>query len=529
MKVLIMSKSNRNSLFFTLMTVVLVVGGYIGGQYIFPGAQFARAQEKVESTRQQLASLEDFSTVFRHVAVVVEPSVVNVDVKKKSRVTARTPMDEDLLRRFFPDRDGDGEPDVPEGFGQGLPEPSEPSGTGSGVIMDVDGGDAYIITNNHVAGDADEIVVTLADGRRITEATLIGTDPKSDVAVIRIKADRVIAAKWGDSDSLQRGDWVLAFGSPLGYAGTMTAGIVSALNRQTNASGGGILGPNGYENFIQTDAAINPGNSGGPLVDIHGSVIGINTAIATRSGGFQGIGFAIPSNQAHAVYDQLRKSGKVVRGWIGVRISDVAQNLPMAKSFGYDKQVGVLVEQTMANTPATGKLQAGDIITKIGDTALENVQQLRNTVAMTAPGTTVKLTVFRDKELKAIDLIIGEQPEDLAVANEGTAPIRPQTGQAESLADLGVQLRDITPAAAEKFGLGEVSTGALVVAVEQRSPAALAGIRPGDLITRVGEKEVTDAKAAVSALKDVDLSKGIRLYVVSREVARFVFIQKAGR
>src|SRR5205814_1633677 len=183
--------------------------------------------------------------------------------------------------------------------------------------------------NNHVAGGASEMTVTLSDGREIKGAKLLGADPKSDLAVVQIKADHLISAKWGDSDTLAKGDWILAFGAPFGYVGSMTHGIVSALNR----SNVGILDrQNGYENFIQVDAPINPGNSGGPLVNLKGEVVGINTAIASRSGGFQGIGFAIPSNQAKPIYGILRDKGKVTRGWLGISISDVSKSHELAKS-----------------------------------------------------------------------------------------------------------------------------------------------------------------------------------------------------
>src|SRR6185312_14349852 len=222
----------------------------------------------------------------------------------------------------------------------------EQVGTGSGVIMEVNGRTGYILTNNHVAGGATEMSVTLADGRKLDDAKLVGADPKTDLAVVQISAEDLKGAKWGDSSNLQQGDWIMAFGSPFGYVGSMTHGIVSALNR----SQVGILGQQGYEDFIQVDAPINPGNSGGPLVNLHGEVVGVNTAIASRSGGFQGIGFAIPSNEAKFVYEALKSHGKVVRGWLGVSIADVARNEKEAQSFGYKGTAGVLVEQSFPNT-----------------------------------------------------------------------------------------------------------------------------------------------------------------------------------
>ena len=362
---------------------VLVAGAYFGGTWLFETVQFARAQEQVNVTRQQLAQVEDLASVFRQVGRAVEPSVVNIRViKEVSGIRSRIPMDDEMLRRFFPDRDGDGEPDLPEGFRRPDAEPFRQMGNGSGVIMEVTNGEAYIVTNNHVAGGAQEMVITLSDGREITDAEVIGTDPKTDLAVIRIKGDRLIAAPWGNSDALQKGDWILAFGSPFGYVGSMTHGIVSALNRDNV----GILGAGGYEDFIQVDAPINPGNSGGPLVNIRGEVVGINTAIASRTGGFQGIGFAIPSNQAKMIYTQLRETGKVTRGWLGISIRDVRGARDLAQSFGFEQDRGVLIEQTFPDTPAYAVLQPGDIIVSFNGRAINDMQQLRNSVAATIPG-----------------------------------------------------------------------------------------------------------------------------------------------
>src|SRR3954470_5403912 len=358
------------------IAALLFGGGSIAG-FVIAGAvvqntKFANAAEQVQATRDQIAHMESLATVFREVGKVVEPSVVKLDVRKTSGGANRQlPFDEDMLRRFFPDTDGDGKPDVPEDFDFGA------RGTGSGVIMETRGDTAYILTNNHVAGGAAEIQVTLADGRTLENATVVGTDAKTDLAVVKVEAEHVVAAKWGNSDELQKGDWIMAFGSPFGYVGSMTHGIVSALNR----TGVGILGQNGYENFIQVDAPINPGNSGGPLVNVQGEVVGINTAIASRNGTFSGIGFAIPTNMAKFVYSSLKANGKVSRGWLGVSISDVSADPPKAQSFGYKGEHGVLVEQVVPNTPATGKLQPGDIILAIDGKPVETVQQLRNQVA----------------------------------------------------------------------------------------------------------------------------------------------------
>ena len=302
------------------LAAAAAVGGAGFGAGLFRNAEFAFAAQRVDSARQQLANIDEQSTIFRDVHEAVEPSVVNIRVTKT--IAQAIHPDSARIPAIFHDFGGNLPPEMFNGNGGNGPNGGtmREVGTGSGVIMEVSDGYGYILTNNHVAGGAGEMVVTLADGRVINDAKLVGADPKTDLAVVKIKADNLIPAKWGDSTQLQAGDRILAFGSPFGYVGSMTHGIVSALHRQA-----GILGADGYENFIQVDAPINPGNSGGPLVNINGQVVGVNTAIASSSGGFQGIGFAIPADEAKPVFEQLKGSGKVVRGWLGVSIENVAK------------------------------------------------------------------------------------------------------------------------------------------------------------------------------------------------------------
>jgi len=518
-------KSFRKSL-----AVTVLGGGAIGGLLVGAGVvreyAFARAEQKVEASREQLATVTDLSSVFREVGKAVEPSVVNITVHKTIKGVKRDlPFDDDLLKRFFPDRFKD----QPNNGDQGAapndqPDPNgddaEQVGTGSGVIMEVNGKYGYILTNNHVAGGATEMLVTLSDGRRIDNAKVLGTDPKSDLAVVKIEADHLIAARWGDSSTLEKGDWILAFGSPFGYVGSMTHGIVSALDRQA-----GILGSQGYEDFIQVDAPINPGNSGGPLVNIHGDVVGINTAIASRSGGFQGIGFAIPSNEAKFVYAALKDKGKVTRGWLGVSISDVSIDLPKAQSFGYTGNTGVLVEQTFPNTPATGKLKAGDIIEEINGKKVESVLELRNNVAANPPGAAMTFKVFRDGKESDIDIKLGEQPADLVAFGRG-GPAPSDSGEAPSSSAEAMGMKLVTPddAAVAQFNLSS-KEGALVASVKPHSAADKAGIRPGDLITHVAGQIVTNARQAGDAIRKQDMSKGIRFYISSADGSRFVFVE----
>jgi len=513
-------KGFRKSLAVLLLSGGAVVG-WVFGTDLVQNVRFAQAKEQVEATREQLASVEDLSSVFRSVGKVVEPSVVQITVRKKAG-GSQLPFGEDQLKRLFPDRDGDGEPDLPENFRiPRMPEGGFTQGTGSGVIMEVSGKTAYVITNNHVAGDAVELTVTLADGRRIENGKVLGADAKTDLAVLQIEAERVIAAKWGDSDTLEKGDWIMAFGSPFGYIGSMTHGIVSALNRQA-----GILGQQGYENFIQVDAPINPGNSGGPLVNTRGEVVGINTAIASQNGGFQGIGFAIPSNQVKFVYAALKEKGKVTRGWLGVEIADVGR-LPQAlrNNLSYKGDTGILVRGTFRNTPAFGKLQPDDVIVALNGKPVTTVQDLRNTIAATAPGAEVTMRVVRDGKEQDVAVTIGEQPDDLSVVASGGKPAPGAPGQNTAEA-LGMTLTAPTEALAQKYGLEPNNlAGAVVTAVAPDSPAAQAGVQEGDLITKVGDADVKTAKDVSDALSKEDSQKGVSLHITNRAGTRSVFIE----
>jgi len=511
-----MKEAKRN--FIGIGLWLAAVAAVYFGYRLVQNAQFAAAEEKREELRQSLARIDDIAVAFRQVSKVVEPSVVNIRVIKKAPAAARRrslPW-EDFLRRFR-DRDDDGLPDLPD-----LPRFFDPDewpeqmGNGSGVIMETAGGKAYIVTNNHVVGGADEMIITLHDGREVKNGKVVGVDAKTDLALVVVEVDRVSPAKWGNSDELQKGDWVLAFGSPFGYVGSMTHGIVSALNRQA-----GILGAGGYESFIQVDAPINPGNSGGPLVNLKGEVVGINTAIASRTGGFQGIGFAIPSNLAKFVCSALKDKGKVVRGWLGVSISDVATNQQMARSFGYDGTNGVLVNEVLANTPAVGKLKHGDIITEVDGKPVENVTQLRNSIAAIAPGTEIKMKVFRDGKYETVAVKLGEQPENLASARPSREGGRGDTASADAL---GITVQTVTKELAERHGL-DVTSGVVITSVQRGSPAAYAGLRAGDVITEVDRQQIRTAEDFNAAMRKQDLKKGVRLYVTTREGSRFVFIQ----
>jgi serine protease Do len=382
-------------------------------------------------------------------------------------------------------------------------------GMGSGVIVDAEKG--YILTNAHVVADADTVDVITHDDRKFT-AEWVRTDPQTDLAVLKIQAEKLTAAPLGDSDRMQIGDWVLAIGAPEGLEQTVTAGIISAKGRTTGRSGG-------YENFLQTDAAINHGNSGGPLVNMRGEVIGINTAIVSRVGAYAGIGLSIPSNMARNIMDQLIESGQVTRGYLGVVIQDVDEGL--AESFELPSRKGALVSQVAEDGPAAeAGIQAGDFITRINEEAIESVNDIRNTVAAIQPGSKARLTLWRDGKKKQLTVTIGEQPAEMRTAMGRPGP----DGAAEkSVEKLGLQVATATPEALEKLGYDDGQKGVLIEQVTPGSPAAEKGLRPGELIRKVGNRTVATAGQFARAVSQAD--GGIRLLVASPRGQRFVFLQ----
>lgn len=498
--------------------------------------QRALADQPPRMMNEDIASVDRLASAMKEVGKAVEPSVVSINVEKQQVATGRRGgrLDDDMLRRFFPDNDNDGEPDLPPNLrrrfqqqdnddnGEASPDDAIPGprvfGEGSGVILDATADKAYILTNNHVAGDATKMSVTLSDGRKIEDVKLLGADPLSDLAVLEIKAEGLKAVRWGDSSTLEKGDVVLAFGSPFGYVGSMTQGIVSALNR----SQVGILGTGGYENFIQTDCAINPGNSGGPLVNIHGEIVGINTAIASRTGGFNGVGFAIPSELAKFVYAQLKDTGHVQRGFLGVKIGNASVlSKQRAAMLGLGANPsGAFVAELQNNTPAFGKLEPNDVIVSIDGKKVTTQQDVRLKVSTMAPGSTVKLGVLRGGKEREVEITLGTLPGSEAKVATNAKP-REQTASPQ----IGVNLSDANPARLKANGLPEDAKGALVTGVKNGSPAAQAGLDNGDLIVRIGEKEIASAADATAALKDAKLTDGIALLVKNKDGTKSVFIQ----
>ena len=350
--------------------------------------------------------------------------------------------------------------------------PGPEQSLGSGVIVSADG---VILTNNHVVEHAREIRVKLHDGRELG-ARVVGTDPKSDLAVLRLadKTAGLTPLAFGNSDQLRLGDVVLAIGNPFGVGQTVTMGIVSGLGRDG-------IGLADYEDFIQTDAAINPGNSGGPLVDMRGELVGINTAILSRSGGSQGIGFAIPSNMARPVLDALLHGGKVTRGWLGVSIQDLDDKLARALDLTVDR--GVLVSDVSKGSPAArAGLERGDVIVALNGDPMTSTRKLRNRIAATAPGTTVSLEVVRQRARKTISVELEALPDTLA----GPAVEAPAGGALE-----GVSVSALDARARQEYSIPkDVTRGVVVTAIDPASPALAAGLRPGDVILELDRKPI---------------------------------------
>ena len=469
-----------------LSYLVLILAGVAMGGLVFSNLEFtfpAKKSKVAVTNHINLASaantfqdkpirtLRDFNEAFVQIAESATPSVVTIFTEKTVNRRFISPFD--LFGSPFDDFfESPGRRERPDTRKEVL------RGLGSGVIVSADG---YILTNNHVVDKADTIYIRTHDNRKV-QAKVIGTDPKTDIAVIKAEAKDLKPIAIGDSDALRVGEWVIAIGSPLGenLARTVTQGIVSAKGRAN-------VGLADYEDFIQTDAAINPGNSGGPLVNINGELVGINTAIASRTGGFQGIGFAVPSNMARQIMQSLIKTGKVTRGWLGVTIQDVDENI--AKGLKLNKAEGALVSTVVDNSPAkAGGMKTGDVILEINGKKIRDTIELRNTVARTSPGTTIKLLVWRDGALKTLSVKLDELP-DQPVADE-------QQQEMSNL--LGFSAAPMSPDLASRYRL-QVDAGKVVVTdVNPASNAYRAGLRNGDVIKAVNRKNITSYKQYLS-------------------------------
>ncbi|WP_420793811.1 DegQ family serine endoprotease [Pseudomonas fontis] len=450
----------------------------------------------------QAEALPDFTTLVEQAS----PAVVNISTKQKlpdrKYAAGQMPDLEGLppgLREFF-ERNMPQNPRSPRGDRQ-----REAQSLGSGFIISSDG---YILTNNHVVADADEIIVRLSD-RSELQAKLVGTDQRTDVALLKVEGKDLPIVKLGDSNKLKVGEWVLAIGSPFGFDHSVTKGIVSAKGR--------TLPNDTYVPFIQTDVAINPGNSGGPLFNMNGEVVGINSQIFTRSGGFMGLSFAIPIDVAMDVSNQLRKDGKVSRGWLGVVIQEV--NKDLAESFGLDKPAGALVAQVLDDGPAAkGGLQVGDVILSMNGQPIIMSADLPHLVGNLKDGAKAKLDIIRNGKRQTLDVTIGalpdEDPDVTTTANGGVE---------RSSNRLGVSVADLT---AEQKKTLELKGGVVIKEV-QDGPAALIGLRPGDVISHLNNQAISSAKEFTEIAKDLPKNRSVSMRVLRQGRASFITFKLA--
>jgi serine protease Do len=455
------------------------------------------------ATAPQLPMAGGNAKNFVEIAKMVKPAVVNIAAtrsRKSGDGPLSSPFDDPFFRKFFGD----------EFFKREAPQRERKErGQGSGVIVDPNG---LVITNNHVVNKADEIRVILSDKREF-KGKLIGTDAKTDIAVVKIEATGLSTIPLADSDQLEVGEFVLAVGSPFGLAQSVTMGIVSAVGRAS-------MGIAEYEDFIQTDAAINPGNSGGALVNVRGELVGINTAIFSQSGGNMGIGFAVPSNLARAIMDQLVKTGKVVRGWLGVAIQELTPEL--ATQFGLADTKGVLVSDVMDDSPAKkAGFERADVITEYDGKAMDSPTHLRNAVAQTPIGKKVTVKLIRDKKPKQLEITIVEQPKSFGQPSseengETTAP----TGV---LSDLDV--RELTEELAARYGLKTTERGVIIVRVKPGSTAEEMGVREGDIILEVNRKGISSLKSYERAVSGLGKDQAVLLLLKRKGQAIYLTLR----
>ena len=482
----------RHFFSFNLAVYILTIASML------PGTLFAE--------NSGIESLKKTGKAFASVARQVSPSVVYIQAEKTRQSSQvyryGSPFNDDLFRRFFGDRlfvmpDGDRAPKRIE------------QSQGSGFIFSLDKGlfsdKAFILTNNHVVEGAEKIKVTFKNGREMN-ARIKGADPKSDIAVLEINANDIPSLKLGDSNKLEVGEWVVAIGNPFGLDHTLTAGVVSAKGRTS-------LGINDYEDFIQTDAAINPGNSGGPLVNLDGEVVGINTAIFSRSGGYMGVGFAIPINMAKGVAEQLMNGGEVTRGYLGIVIQNLTAEL--ADSLGINSTQGILVAQVSEDSPAEkAGLQQGDVIVRYLGEAISDTGSFRNKVSLTRPGSKADIEVIRNGRNLTVNATIGELNDKVASADSTTL-------QSEKL---GFSVQTLSPDLAEQFKT-QTSKGVVVTEVKPGSLADMAGIAVGTVIHEINRNKIETAQQFKESLSRAESSRKVLLLISSNGMARYVVLQ----
>jgi len=454
-------------------------------------------------------SAKELSRAFSTAAKAAMPAVVSIKIEKAIEVG---PMgfggsyefndpfglfDDDLLRRFFGDR-------LPPQSQS--PEKYHEQGQGSGFIISRDG---YILTNNHVVGDVDKITVELNDGQKFENAKLIGTDPDSEVALIKIDGNNFPVLPLGNSDKIEIGDWVIAIGNPFGLSETVTVGVISAVGRSN-------VHIAAYEDFIQTDAAINPGNSGGPLINLDGQVIGINTAIFSQSGGYMGIGFAIPINMARTIEEQLKTQGKVIRGYLGIYGQDVTQD--MVELLGLKNKQGVIVANVEAGSPAEkAGIKGHDILLEMNGKKIESYDSFRNDIAVLSPGSRARFLVLRDGKTINITVALSQRASDIAQSRQPSVPQQSQE-------TLGIEVQNLTKDIAQQFGysLGE---GVIVSRVVPGGAVAQAGIQPGDLIQSVNQQPVSTIDEFDKAMQRPMQNKKVLFLVRRGQISQFIVVK----
>jgi len=508
------------------------VGAYVHGN---AGAQVTPVVYKTTSApavspaeaARAVSSAKDLSTAFRVAADKVLPSLVTIEMKAKptppqlKRKGARVPGDalggrnpfagtpfEDMMRGFSMEME-DGQM---HGFGGPRTQPQE--GSGSGVIIDAKG---LVLTNNHVVagGENVDVLVRLWDGREF-KASKVWTDPKTDIAVVQISdATDLVAAQIGDSDQVSVGDWVLALGQPFGLESTVTAGIVSATHRG--------VGINARESFLQTDAAINPGNSGGPLVNLDGQVVGINTAISSRGGGNDGVGFAVPVNLAKWVGDQLVAHGEVHRAYLGVGIQPV--NATLAKQFNVKPREGVVVTDVYPDTPAVkAGLKSGDVIRSFAGVKVDSPRELQLLVERAEIGRPHAMEVVRDGKSMTLSFMPEAQPTDFDARAKQGANSQPSETQESNFEKLGLELSDLDANVARELGL-KSAEGVVITAVTAGGLAERAGLESGMVITQINRQSVKNLEDAKAILVDYKSGDGLLLLVKTQAGSRFIAVQ----
>lgn len=484
---------------FLIIVLIALIAGYLAGNRLDIFSTKS-SQSPYTYNIQIPESITGESSAFSDVVKVISPVVVNISTsvtRTNKDVAPFSHFFDSPFKDFFEPRD--------------MPKKWKENNRGSGVLVSSDG---FIITNNHVVEKADEITVTLYD-RQNFKGKIVGTDPKTDLAIIKISAKNLPAIQWGNSDSLQVGEFVLAFGNPYSLGHTVTMGIVSAVGRAN-------VGIADYEDFIQTDAAINPGNSGGPLVNIKGELIGINTAIFSRTGGNQGIGFAVPSNMVESVMTQLIKKGKVTRGWLGVTIQNLSPEL--AREFGLKKAAGALVTEIFRGSPAEkANLKRGDVILSFNGKKIKNVDSLRNLVAQSKVGSKAKLDILRDGKNIVVDVTIAEflkevvqamteEPEDESPHEENTFA--------------GFSVMSLTDDIAKQLDISKNERGVVIVKVEPFSVSEEAGLKKGDVIQEINKKKIDNLSDFNKVMKNIREGDTVLLFV-NRSGNKFYITLKA--